>query len=64
MTNFNKIFNEINDGKHTNKILISFFGSPNFVLVPKRHLDRYLNDDQVSMIIDGKNGSLIDSEVE
>ena len=59
MTNLDKIFDEINNGKHTNKLLISFFGSLKFVLVSKKHLNRYINDKNVSMIIDGTNGNLI-----
>ena len=62
MYNLDKFFTEIHNGKHANKLLVTFFGSPNFVLVSKKHLDRYINDDNVTMIIDGSNGNLISKE--
>ena len=62
MLNLDNFFSEIHDGKHKDKILISFFGSPNFVLVSKKHLDRYSKDKSVTMIIDGANGNLIEVE--
>ncbi len=59
MTDLDEFFNEINNGKHTNKLLVSYFGSHDFFLAPKSSLDRYLNDERISMIIDGANGNLI-----